>query len=59
MNHYHVSLIKSAIRIIGCLTSIPFAITNMLTPCICILAGSLVVAEFLGIIEEKVDKRKE
>lgn len=59
MNHYHVSLIKSAIRIIGCLTSIPFAITRMLIPCICVLAGSLIVAEFLGIIEEKVDKRKE
>lgn len=59
MNHYQVSLIKSALRIIGCLTSIAFAITGMFTPSICILGGSLVLAEFLGILEEKVDKRKE
>ena len=59
MNHYYVSLIKSTLRIIGCLASIPFVITGMLIPCICILAGSLIIAEFLGIIEEKVDKRKE
>ena len=59
MNHFNVSLIKSTIRIVGCLASIPFAITDMLIPCICVLAGSLIFAEFLGILEEKVDKRKE
>ena len=59
MNHFNVSLIKSALRILGCLTSIPFAITGMLIPCICVLSGSLIAAEFLGILEEKVDKRKE
>ena len=59
MNHFNVSLIKSTVRIVGCLVGIAFAIANMFLPSICVLGGSLVLAEFLGILEEKVDKRKE
>lgn len=59
MNHFNVSLIKSLFRIVGCIVGIVLAIIGLFVPAICVLGGSLLVAEFLGILEEKVDKRKE
>lgn len=48
--HLAISLIKSAIRVIGC----------CLTICkgsLVILAGSFLLAECLGVLEELADKR--
>lgn len=58
MNHYRISLIKSIIRIAGCVISIVLA-CFWLGAAIGTLGGSLATAEVLGILEEKFDKRKE
>ena len=48
--HLYISLVKSAIRIIGCMGT-------LLTGDIILLAGSFGFAELLGIMEELADKR--
>lgn len=48
--HFIVSFLKSAIRIVGCVMVI-------ITKDIRVLAGALLLAEVLGIIEELGDKR--
>lgn len=51
MNHFNVSILKSAIRIIA---GVSLATGDLAT------AGLLlIVAEMLGVVEEFVDKRKE
>lgn len=47
--HQKVSYIKSGIRIAGCVFALWFT-----TYGIAILAGMLIIAEFLGIIEEYI-----
>jgi len=42
--HFYLSMIKSAIRLVGCLLAIPYGIVA--------LAFMLAVAEFIGIAEE-------
>lgn len=54
--HFKVSLIKSILRIGGCVVAMclcTHAIAAILT-----LGGSLLGAELLGILEEIMDKRK-
>tara|TARA_B100001113_G_scaffold340405_1_gene324570 strand:- start:433 stop:591 length:159 start_codon:yes stop_codon:yes gene_type:complete len=51
MNHFNVSITKSVIRILGCVT---LAYGNLAAA-----GGLLIAAELLGIVEEFVDKRKE
>ena len=51
MNHFNVSILKSLIRIVGCMT----LIYGNLAAAGCLL----VAAELLGVVEEFVDKRKE
>ncbi len=46
--HYYISLVKSGIRIAGCIVAVLFQ-------SITILAISLLVAEILGILEEVID----
>ena len=46
--HFKISMIKSAIRIIGCLISLFIKVDIA----ILILAGSLLAAELIGILEE-------
>ena len=52
MNHMNVSFFKSAIRLAGCLAT-------ALTHSAVVLALFFAAAEFVGILEELVDKRKE
>lgn len=56
MNHYILSLIKSGFRIAGLLVLILF---NFSQSILWIFATLFLVAEILGILEEKFDKRKE
>jgi hypothetical protein len=49
--HFYISLIKSAIRILGCIICITQG-------SVVILAVGLLLAEILGIVEEVVDKRR-
>lgn len=56
MNHYNVSLIKSGFRIAGLLVLILFNFSQFTLE---IFAALFLVAEILGILEEKFDKRKE
>ena len=46
--HYYISLVKSGVRIAGCVVAILFQ-------SITILAISFLVAEILGILEEVID----
>lgn len=57
MNHFNISLIKSILRIVGCIASTVLAITN---PPIALItfAALFSTAEILGILEEIFDKRK-
>ena len=59
MNHFKISIIKSILRIISCVSAFIFAIFNLPVPGLCILGGGLAIAELLGILEEIFDKRKE
>lgn len=56
--HFKISLIKSLIRIFGCVTSIVLACINCITISAIVLASSLLIAEGLGILEEIFDTRK-
>lgn len=58
MSHYTLSMIKSALRIIGALVSYIVLFVNLKVS-VGILAISFSVAEILGILEEIFDKRKE
>lgn len=59
MNHFKISILKSVLRIVGCLVGIVLVCFNQTTASIISLASALGVAEVLGILEEKFDKRKE
>ena len=52
MNHFNISMIKSSMRILGCVVA-------LYTGSVIWLASGLLVAELLGIAEEVVDKRPE
>lgn len=58
MTHYSISMVKSALRILGAIVSFVAAFFNITTS-ICILSMSFAFAEILGIMEEIFDKRKE
>lgn len=51
MNHFNVSIMKSVVRIVGCIA----LVYGNLAAAGCLL----VAAELLGVVEEFVDKRKE
>ncbi len=48
--HLAISLIKSGIRVIGCCLAICYG-------SLVVLASALLLAEFLGVLEELFDKR--
>ena len=55
--HFKISLIKSILRIAGCIgaaATCPFSLITSIS----ILSGSLLFAELLGILEEIKDNRK-
>ena len=58
MNHFKLSLFKSILRIITCIAAFILAFFNIIAA-VCMLAGGLATAEFIGILEEIFDKRKE
>lgn len=58
-NHFQISILKSILRMLTCIISIILAIVNMIIPSLCVLSGGFALAEFLGILEEIYDKRKE
>jgi len=55
--HFIISLVKSLLRIMGCALTIVLAFINMATS-LFVLAGSFVIAETLGVLEEIFDNRK-
>lgn len=55
--HFIVSIIKSLLRIGGCLAAWIVAYSNPQAGVI-VLAGSLCGAEVLGVLEEVLDKRE-
>lgn len=62
MNHFTTSIIKSALRLIGCLGAlVGYFIDSKLglSVGVMILALTFFIAEIFGIVEELVDKRKE
>lgn len=59
MNHFKISIIKSILRIAGCIIAIILTCLNLLLPSLITLSSALGVAELLGILEEVYDKRKE
>ena len=59
MNHFKISIVKSILRIISCISAFIFALFNLPLPALCMLGGGLAMAELLGILEEIFDKRKE
>lgn len=50
--HFFISLAKSIIRIGGCVTAIVGVTLAPASACLVFLAGSLLVAEILGVLEE-------
>ena len=56
--HFKISLIKSLIRIFGCVTSNILLCINCINISIITLGSSLFIAEGLGILEEILDPRK-
>ena len=58
-NHFNISLIKSLLRIVGCIVALFLGIFNCIIPSVIVLSSSLGLAEVLGILEEIFDKRKE
>lgn len=59
MNHFKISLIKSLLRIVGCIVGVVYAATNLLTIGLLLISILFGTAEVLGILEEIFDKRKE
>ena len=59
MNHFIISLIKSILRIVGCIGGVIYAATNLLTIGLLFISVIFSIAEVLGILEEIFDKRKE
>lgn len=59
MNHFNISLIKSILRIVGCIGGVICAATNLLTIGLLFVSVLFGAAEVLGILEEIFDKRKE
>ena len=51
--HFYVSIVKSILRAIGCVAAIFMAPSNVVLA-VMILSVCLVIAEFLGILEEIV-----
>lgn len=58
-NHFQISILKSILRILTCIICVALGIVNMIVPSLCVLCGGFALAEFLGILEEIYDKRKE
>lgn len=56
--HFKVSIIKSLIRILGCVAACILVAFNHILYCILTLGISLSIAELLGILEEIMDERK-
>ena len=56
-SHFKISLIKSILRILGCIIAIIVCFWSK-TSSIIILSSALLVAEILGILEEIKDTRK-
>lgn len=56
-SHFKISLIKSILRILGCIVAIIVCFWSK-TSSIIILSSALLVAEILGILEEIKDTRK-
>lgn len=56
--HFKISLIKSILRILGCVGTL--CTVQLLAPVLplSILGGTFLIAELLGILEEIKDKRK-
>lgn len=54
--HLQVSVIKSIVRIVGCVLAIIFANTPVVG--IILIALFFIIAELLGVVEELVDTRK-
>lgn len=54
--HFKVSLIKSFLRMGGCVAAM--CLCGQVVVAILVLSGSLLGAELLGILEEIMDKRK-
>lgn len=54
--HLQVSVIKSIVRIVGCILAIIFASTSAVA--IILISAFLIIAELLGVVEELVDTRK-
>lgn len=59
MNHFNISLIKSILRIVGCIGGVIYAATNLFTIGLLFISILFGTAEVLGILEEIFDKRKE
>ena len=59
MNHFEISIVKSAIRILGAIICLILLSVDFIGWGVGALAGSFILAEFLGILEEVFDKRKE
>ena len=66
MNHFKVSLLKSIIRILSCLILIVLFViwnytqeNNLIYTAAITFGSGFCIAEFLGIMEEVFDKRKE
>ena len=59
MNHFNISIVKSLVRMLGCVLFMFIAWHQQYEVAATVLAATFFVAEALGILEEKVDKRKE
>lgn len=59
MNHFRISIVKSILRIVGCVCAGVLASLNLLLPSLITVSSALCIAELLGILEEIYDKRKE
>ena len=55
--HLYCSIVKSILRIGGCVASVLILATDNLELSISVLAGTLAFAECLGIFEELLDRR--
>lgn len=56
-SHFKISLIKSILRILGCIIAIIVCFWSK-TSAIIVLSSALLIAEILGILEEIKDPRK-
>lgn len=59
MNHFKISVLKSILRIVGCIACIVLSITALPMTAGIVFGVLFLLAEILGILEEVFDKRKE